>query len=266
MSEPTATVPPPPADPEAEARRRREQAAAALEAERAAERENRAKAWATRVQQAPAKQAVVQSRSGFRLMFGLFYPAVLGNAVFLLALAAIGERSWAGALTNPQIHIGLLYVWFFSASFAASYRAEHYGLGALACDVTEVLLMFVCFYFLGLIVVSTPQGGESPAPRFILAYRVLLFTFLEQFAWRFFAKVQPDHRWLIRWLILAALAAGSLVGDRFASPIAAAIAVLVGLYLWAPSWLLSLNDRLQMALHEKVLTAIPLPPPDNVTR
>jgi hypothetical protein len=82
------------------------------------------------------------------ILLDLLYPAVLGALiVFLFARLASGEMQ---ALKEPSTHFGIILAVFYAAGFVAAKLSPKYILPLAAVDLLSSVLMFVCFYILGL--------------------------------------------------------------------------------------------------------------------
>lgn len=163
------------------------------------------------------------------VMYGLFYPAVLGAGLVGLSLHGAGESSVGFACRAPAMQLGVLFLLYFTASFAASFGLPKYGASAFLLDLGEVFLMFLAFYLLRLF----ERSVETP--RIHAAYLVLLVSILWQFLWRW--RVGKNV-WARAYLRLGA-AVCAIVGFRVDtssclvhSIIALALATIILLYLF----------------------------------
>jgi hypothetical protein len=108
------------------------------------------------------------------LMYGLYYPAVLGTGVVVAV-----QHAAAHAIRGPAIAVALTSGAFFSLSFASAAGFENrYDLGAFVLDILEVIGMFSCFVFLNLI---DPPPGVKPSVT--AAYLCLIPVVASQVAW-----------------------------------------------------------------------------------
>jgi len=90
-----------------------------------------------------AAMGQVQSSIPFRLVYGLFYPAVLGSG-----LVAFGQILWATrwvAWTRVETYFLIFVIVLFSASFVSGYRATRYRWYAVVFDAIEICLVFAVF-------------------------------------------------------------------------------------------------------------------------
>jgi hypothetical protein len=153
-----------------------------------------------------------------QLMYGLLYPGVLGAGIVLTAVRAAHDDSASKALLDPAIHVAVTSAIFFMASFVSAFywptttpHALHlprYSVGAFACDVAEIVLMFICFHYLGLFELPT-----IVVPSLFPAYTALAVDVLLQFAWRKAAHIEDWNKlWGLRCLIAAVMLAGALFG------------------------------------------------------
>ncbi len=121
------------------------------------------------------------------LMYGLIYPGVLGTGLVLSGQRATKEASIAAALTDPALWVAAAAGLFFAASFASVFEEpqkkneneEWYGWWPFVIDSVEVVLMFACFYFLGLFEVP-----NVPPPELHWAYGLLIVEIWWQCLWR----------------------------------------------------------------------------------
>jgi hypothetical protein len=82
------------------------------------------------------------------LLLDLLYPAVLGALiVFLFARLAAGDLQ---TLEDPSTNFGVILAVFYAAGFVAAKLTPQYKWSVAAVDFLSSILMFVCFYILGL--------------------------------------------------------------------------------------------------------------------
>ncbi|UWQ31639.1 hypothetical protein K3555_13660 [Leisingera sp. M527] len=103
---------------------------------------------------------------------GLVYPAVLGTMMVLLFthLAAAGMR----ALQQIPFLFGVLIFAFYSFGFIHSSRVTPYGRPVFLLDLFGSVLIFFCYYFLGIDSLTAPDRSENLSYRSF--YVVLLFV------------------------------------------------------------------------------------------
>jgi hypothetical protein len=123
---------------------------------------------------------------------------------------------------------------FFIASFVSAFYwpppAAHaaqppkYFGAAFVCDLVEIVLMFICFHFLGLFELPT-----IVAPNLLCAYLALAADVLLQFIWRKAAHIKD---WSKMWKLRCSIAAIMVIGAFFgrASP---AVTILIALFVLA---------------------------------
>ena len=144
------------------------------------------------------------------LMYGLYYPAVLGTAI-VVAL----QHTAASSIHGPALAVATTAGAFFSLSFASAMGFEkEYGFGAFVLDAMEVFGMFACFAFLEL--VEFPQSGHLPAwvvPSARVAYLILLGVVLFQLWWRRVMELQTDAFLDLKLILCLLLVAGAVLGD-----------------------------------------------------
>lgn len=140
------------------------------------------------------------------LMYGLYYPAVLGAGV-VVALQRVSNHSMQG----PQISVAITAGAFFSLSFASGVGSEdRYGIAPLILDMAEVIGMFYCLNSLGLIDFS------SPIPRTVTsAYLILLGLVCFQLLWRKAVKLKTDAYLDLKLLFVLILAIGAFAGSNY---------------------------------------------------
>jgi hypothetical protein len=151
------------------------------------------------------------------VMYGLIYPAVLGTGLVLSGQRATKEPSVVAALTDPALWAAAAAGLFFSASFASvfedpqktSEKGEWYGWGPFFIDSVEVVLMFACFYFLGLFEVP-----NVPAPMLYWAYGLLIAEIWWQCLWRKSVGLKPMRLWGMKVGVSIVLAIGLIYGTE----------------------------------------------------
>lgn len=140
------------------------------------------------------------------LMYGLYYPAVLGTGV-VVAL----QRATAQVIRGPAISVAVTAGAFFSLSFASAMGLEkEYSLGPFLLDVAEVIGMFVCFVFLNLI---DPPTWVTPSVT--LAYVILTAIVVFQVAWRKSIGLQADAFLDLKLILIVLLLIGAFLGDHY---------------------------------------------------
>ena len=155
-----------------------------------------------------------------QLMYGLLYPGVLGTGIVLTAVRAAHDDSVSRAFLDQSVHTSVTACLFFAASFVSAYYwpppAAHpaqppkYSGGAFACDLLEIVLMFICFHFLGLFELPT-----IVAPNLLWACLALAADVLLQFIWRKAAHIKDWWRmWKLRCFTAAVMVAGAFFGKE----------------------------------------------------
>jgi len=159
------------------------------------------------------------------LMYGLYYPAVLGTGV-VVAL----QRVSAHTIHDPAISVAVTAGTFFSVSFASAMGFENeYGPGAFLLDAAEVFGMFACFVFLNLI---DPPAWITPSVR--VAYLILFAVVAFQVAWRKAIGLQGDAYLDLKLILGLLLLVGAALGDchpRLHWAITGSFAVIAWLYV-----------------------------------
>jgi hypothetical protein len=85
------------------------------------------------------------------LMYGLFYPAILGT-VIVFVLQHIANPPVGHPVSSAQLSVALTAGAFFSLSFGSALKQEdHYGIAAFVLDAVELALIIWCFFFLRLV-------------------------------------------------------------------------------------------------------------------
>ena len=146
------------------------------------------------------------------IMYGLIYPSVLGTAVVLGVLRAIKE-SPQGRLHDSALYIALAAVSFYILSFTSQSEKKEdgtciaYQWPAFSVDVLEVVLMFLCFYCIGLLEDKVTDPYLSPAYFFLLADVIAV-----QPLWRLAAGVNVNAFWGFRLFAGIALSLGFYAG------------------------------------------------------
>ena len=98
-------------------------------------------------------RGLVQKSIPFRLIYGLFYPAVLGSG--LVAFGQILWRTRWDAWEKPETYFLLFVLTIFSGSFVSGYRASQYNVLAGLFDSIEVCLVFSVFATTRVLIEST---------------------------------------------------------------------------------------------------------------
>jgi hypothetical protein len=86
----------------------------------------------------------------------LLYPAVLGALIVFLFIRL--AKSDFSALTEPTTHFGIILGVFYAFGFLAAKLSSNYSWRLAFVDCLSSILMFICFYALGL--------SEDKAPQF----------------------------------------------------------------------------------------------------
>ena len=159
------------------------------------------------------------------LMYGLFYPAVLGTAI-VVTLQHVSAQLKLDSVTWVAITAGT----FFSLSFASAQGLEkRYGLPAFVLDVAEVLGMSAIFVLLKLI-----EPPSVAAPALDAAYGVLIMIVLMQLLWRTAMGMKWNTFADLKVALLSLLIAGVFLGPRYDwinGRITAAFAFIAVLYV-----------------------------------
>jgi hypothetical protein len=167
-------------------------------------------------------------------MYGLLYPGVLGTGIVLTAVRAAHDDSVSQALLDPSIHVSVTACMFFMASFVSAFywpppaahavQPHRYSGSAFTCDLVEIVLMFICFHFLGLFELPT-----IIEPNLLCAYLVLAADVLLQFIWRKSAHIKEWNRmWKLRCSVAVVMVLGAFFGK--ASP---TVTILIALFVLA---------------------------------
>ena len=145
---------------------------------------------------------IKRERTLHGLMYGLYYPSVLGVGI-VVVLQHSSEHSAA-------IFVAITAMAFFSLSFASAMgREDQYGAGAFVMDAVEVFAMFACFAFLKLI-----DGPAWLPPSVRGAYVVLICVVPLQLVWRGFMKFTPFGYLDLRIALILCLVVGAYLGGR----------------------------------------------------
>lgn len=140
------------------------------------------------------------------LMYGLYYPAVLGAGVVAALL-----RASRHSMQSPQISVAITAGAFFSLSFASGVGSEdRYGIAPFLLDMAEVVGMFYCLNCLGLIDFS------SPVPRTVTAaYLILLGLVGFQLLWRRAVKLKTGAYLDLKLMFVLIPAMGAFAGSNY---------------------------------------------------
>lgn len=167
-------------------------------------------------------QEVTRSRRFHGLMYGLYYPGVLGTGIVVTLQRAPAHSS--------PIFVALTAGAFFSLSFASALgREDEYNVSAFLLDVIEVLGMFLCFAFLNFI--------EAPAlvhPSLFGAYVVLIGIVPLQLLWRRAMGLTVLGYLDLKLALVLCLVVGAAFGNgpEWVHPVVAiSFAVLAGFYV-----------------------------------
>lgn len=152
------------------------------------------------------------------VMYGLIYPAVLGTGLVLSGQRATKEPSVVAAVTDPALWVAAAAGLFFAASFASVFekpqetdeKGEWYGWLPFFIDSVEVVLMFACFYFLGLFEVPS-----VPPPVLYWAYGLLIAEIWWQCLWRKSVRLKPMRLWGMKVGVSIVLALGLIYGTQY---------------------------------------------------
>jgi hypothetical protein len=147
------------------------------------------------------------------MMYGMIYPAVLGTGLVLAVLRATKEASPYSRFHDSALYVAFAAGLFYSFSFTSGSEKKAdktdiaYRWPTFLFDFLEVILMFLCFYFLGLLDDHVVDPRLSPAYGFLLIDVVII-----QPLWRLIAGVDVlDYFWF-RAIIAIALIAGGIFG------------------------------------------------------
>jgi hypothetical protein len=164
------------------------------------------------------------------LMYGMYYPAVLGTAI-VVALQHLA----AGTIKGPALAIATTAGAFFSLSYASAMGFdEDYGPGAFILDIIEVLGMFACFAYLELIEFPAGHGPPFIFPSARIAYGVLFGVVLFQLWWRAVMGLRLDAFLDLKIILGLSLIYGMVLGDDHVRRhwyITAAFAITAWLYV-----------------------------------
>lgn len=146
------------------------------------------------------------------IMYGLIYPAVLGTAVVLSVLRAIKEPL-QGRLHDAALYIAIAAICFYMLSFTSQSEKKEdgtciaYQWPAFLVDLLEVVLMFLCFYFIGMLDDKITDPYLSPAYLFLLVDVIAV-----QPLWRLAAGVKVNAFWRFRFVAGITLSLGFYAG------------------------------------------------------
>ena len=172
------------------------------------------------------------------LMYGLLYPAVLGTGLVAIATRISTHISAAHSGIDNSVVLGSLFLVFFCASFVAADDGT-YCCKAFLLDVVEVILMFLCFYYLGLF------EEDNPKPWMAGAYATFMVLQPLQLLWREVVGLDPEHLLELRFLMLIAFAVGLLFSDRIdwmTPAVSVTSLLLIYLYVFSPVWYLKFRS------------------------
>jgi len=165
---------------------------------------------------------IKRERTLHGLMYGLYYPSVLGAGI-VVALQHSAEHS-------PAIFVAITAMTFFSLSFASAMgREDQYGVGTFVMDAVEAVAIFACFALLKLI--------EGPAwlPHSVrYAYLVLIGVLFMQLGWRRLMHFTTLGYVDLKIALVLCLAFGAYLGDRqedLHGLVTLVFVILAGLYV-----------------------------------
>jgi hypothetical protein len=147
------------------------------------------------------------------IMYGLIYPAVLGTGLVLAVLRVTKEPTAYARFHDSALYVAFASGLFYTFSFTSQSEKQPDGSEiayrrlAFLVDFSEVILMFSCFYYLGLLDDRVIDPRLSPAYGFILVDVAVI-----QPLWRLVAGVRVFDFWKWRLVVMAALVAGLFLG------------------------------------------------------
>jgi hypothetical protein len=143
------------------------------------------------------------------LVLDLLYPAVLG-AMIVFVFFRFAASGIVEALTQPPFHFGVILGVFYALGFVTARLSPKYnGLLALV-DFVSAILMFICFYTLGL-----NEEKMSQQPNYGHFYWALLLVVLSPMIRRFISFGREPH-FRNRLSILAAAVVGLALAGQVA--------------------------------------------------
>jgi hypothetical protein len=149
------------------------------------------------------------------IMYGMIYPAVLGTGLVLAVLRATKEDSAYSRFHDSALYVAFAAGLFYLFSFTSGSEKKEdktdiaYRWPTFLVDFLEVILMFLCFYFLGLLDDHAVDPRLSPAYAFLLIDVVFI-----QPLWRLVAGVEVLYYFWFRATVAMSLIAGIIFGLR----------------------------------------------------
>lgn len=95
-----------------------------------------------------------------KIIKSLYYPAVLGAMLVFLLQKLLFDG--IALLQSPALYWAVLLLVFFSKSYAEIVAQEEYSIWHVLIDSTEIILIFVAFFFLGFLTDTHPQAAFQP--------------------------------------------------------------------------------------------------------
>jgi hypothetical protein len=144
------------------------------------------------------------------LVYGLYYPAVLGTGI-VVALLRAAKNTIQDPAISVSVAVAVTAGVFFSLSFAAAEGFEDkYGPFPFFLDVVEVIAMFACLYSLGFIDISSPV--QRPAT---VAYAILLALVVLQLFRRNAVNLNWDACLDLKIMVVLSLSIGAIAGNKY---------------------------------------------------
>ena len=173
-----------------------------------------------------------------RLMYDLFYPAVLGSGLVSIAIRISAHNSTPDPYIFDRLSLGFLFLIFFCVSFIASDEGV-YRCKAFLLDIAEVILMFLCFYCLGLF------GQDNKEPWMAGAYATFIVLAPIQVLWRYVVGLDKWYLIELRVFMIVAFFFGLFFSDEnvWITPVVSvASLLLICLYVFSPVWYLKFRS------------------------
>lgn len=141
------------------------------------------------------------------VMYGLFYPAILGTAIVLTLQHLVKPQ-----ITPPELSVAITAWVFFGVSFTSAFKKEdEYHIVPFFFDTWELFEMLVCFLFLG-IAEPIPKWFEPYVGSLPGAYITLCVAVVMQLRWRKIMGLKWYAFIDLKLILLGLLVLGALLG------------------------------------------------------
>jgi len=144
-----------------------------------------------------------------RLMQALYYPAVLGTGLVLFLNKLATVRSPLFGFSDASNYFGLIMLAYFSSTYIVNEDVPDkvYAGAPFVLDIVEIVLVFLCFSYLGFLEPTKPE-----AVRFKYFYVCLAAIPVVQQLWNLAVGVRGLAFWALSSSALAFLVFAAFIG------------------------------------------------------